>query len=218
MSRPDFPEVRLHQSRDCYWPTARRIYCPAGCAVAYVFISIGIGANLASLLSFLVGVVGVLTGFLIGGSIGAVVTGVSIALAYILDCADGTIARYNRSQSDRGALLDYALDTVLYSAVLSIALLCGDSSSRPVVLFCLTVGGINVWNRVHGAWNKSTATGGDIQRTWRGQVVTMAFEPPMLGFVIMIGWLAGAEWLSRAYVASIYAVIAGRISLSYRRA
>ena len=97
------------------------VYIPiASFLVDRIFMKIGIPPTPITLLSIIFGVLSVIV-FLFGGWSGFLAGAVLIQIAYILDCADGQVARLKNMQSDWGGTLDFisdlAVEMPLYFAI-----------------------------------------------------------------------------------------------------
>ena len=97
------------------------LYIPvASFLVSRIFMKTKITPNQITILSIISGVLAIML-FLFGGFVGVFMGGILLQLSYILDCADGQVARLKNMQSDFGGTLDFisdlAVEMPLYFAI-----------------------------------------------------------------------------------------------------
>lgn len=108
----------------------------------WLFLKMGVSANQATYISMVVGVIG--CGFLAFGNYGIRIAGASLVnLWIILDCVDGNIARYRKTFSNYGELVD-SLSGYIMNALLFLSVGIGAfSHSEPSFRFITRVLAIN---------------------------------------------------------------------------
>ena len=92
------------------WPTKHIAY-PIGARFAYVFAKLGLTPNAVSLIGLAISLGTVASVYFIHHSVlAALVIFFGLQIAYIIDCADGVLARATNQTSAFGALLDKLCD------------------------------------------------------------------------------------------------------------
>lgn len=105
------------KKRDNFW--TEWISRPPAAVLVWMLRGTPITPNQVSFLAIFVAAIG--AGILIGwlSWLGLIVGGLTLQLAYIIDCVDGQLARLKNQTSSVGALLDFMLDEVKAFLVLS---------------------------------------------------------------------------------------------------
>lgn len=103
-----------------------RIYRPVSFPLSAVLIKLGLSANQVTFLSFVTLLLA--SGFFLIGSGAAMVMGaITYALAFLLDFADGNIARFHNKPNYFGKLIDGFVDTL--SVIVFIAIAIGNAKA-----------------------------------------------------------------------------------------
>jgi phosphatidylglycerophosphate synthase len=104
---------------DLFW---NRFVCrPVGAVVVDVVKGTGITPNQITLASFAVGIVSAALIVALPGRVGLIVAVLVYQASYVLDCADGMLARWRGIASPAGHLLDFLMDELKAFAILGAA-------------------------------------------------------------------------------------------------
>jgi phosphatidylglycerophosphate synthase len=102
---------------DLFW---NRFVCrPVGAVVVDLVKGTGITPNQITLASFMVGVISAALIIVLPGRTGLIVAVLVYQLSYVLDCADGMLARWRGIASPAGHLLDFLMDELKAFAILA---------------------------------------------------------------------------------------------------
>jgi phosphatidylglycerophosphate synthase len=103
--------------------------------VAYYFCRWGVSANMTTLLALLVSLSGLLFyGLAPAGVASAVISLIILQFGYVLDCADGQVARATKTSSEQGAWFDNLADITITCALGYVCFYQLWSADLPVML------------------------------------------------------------------------------------
>jgi hypothetical protein len=126
---------RTKKTPDLFWNTY--VCRPPAAAVVYALRDTRVTPNQITLAAFVLAVVASALIVSAPGYWGALAGVVVFELSYVLDCADGMLARWRGVQSTRGHLLDFLMDEIkafVILAAVSVRLFLADEDARYLLL------------------------------------------------------------------------------------
>jgi hypothetical protein len=103
-------ELQAAQGSDLFWNTW--VCRPPAAAIVYLLSRTGVTPNQVTLSAFVVAMISAALIVTLPGHWGIVVAIIVFELSYVLDCADGMLARLRNVQSTPGHLLDFLMDEI----------------------------------------------------------------------------------------------------------
>ena len=185
------------------WAT-RRVAYPMGVRLAHLSYLARLSPNAVSILSLCTGLISTLiAGFFMQNVFwGGVVLLVGLQLAYVLDCADGVLARTTKRCSNFGSIFDKTLDCV--SIVLIPGILCIAAPARheleatwvgPLILFGVTPSlamAMVIWLKdyVNHGGNKLAVDARSHTPFWYvARIVAFFLDTPVFRLALAVSWM-----------------------------
>ncbi len=176
---------------------------PLGVRLAYLAYVLRLTPNFVSILSFLVGIAAaVMAGLIEDVWYGGLVLLVGTQLAYILDCADGVLARGTGSTTAFGAILDKTLDGIAMLCIPGI--LCLQAPARhemlltwvgPMILFTSVPNialALVIWLKGyvdHGGAKQYQDERAHTPFWWAARIVAFCLDTPVFRLLMAVAWM-----------------------------